>query len=192
MGKTTQIARLRAALEAEGVQVYVTREPGGDSVSEAVRNLLLTSKLLTSEMTPRAELLLFLASRAQNVEYVIRPHLAKGAVVLCDRFTDSSLAYQGFARGLGMSEVTQLNTFATGGLTPDLTILLDIDPAIGLARQPDHNRMEDQGLAFHRLVREGFLLAAANEPTRFLVLDATQPPETLQAEIYVQVRQLLD
>ena len=186
-GKTTQIARLQAALEAEGRQVCVTREPGGDRVSEAVRHLLLTS-----EMTPRAELLLFLASRAQNVEYVIRPQLEQGVVVLCDRFTDSSLAYQGLARGLGISEVTHLNAFATGGLVPDLTVLLDIDPAIGLARQTDHNRMENQGLAFHQLVRQGFLAAAANQPARFLVLDATRPAEALHAEIYAQVHRILN
>jgi len=185
VGKSTQIALLRGALEAEGIPVSVTREPGGDSLSEAVRHLLLTT-----EMSPRAEMLLFLASRAQNVAQVITPQLATGRLVLCDRFIDSSIAYQGVARGLGIEAVAQLNAFATGGLHPDLTILLDIDPAIGLARQPNHTRMEHQGLEFHRRVRQGFLIAAANEPSRFLVLDATLPVETLHAQIHHEVCRL--
>ena len=182
VGKTTQIALLRSALERDGETVCVTREPGGDSVSEAVRRLLLTS-----DMTPRAELLLFLASRAQNVEYVIRPHLLRGGIVLCDRYIDSSVAYQGMARGLGMEAVAHLNTFATNGLVPDLTFLLDLDPAAGLARQPDHNRMENEGLVFHQRARQGFLAAAANEPVRIVVLDAMLPVDSLQAQIYACV-----
>lgn len=186
VGKTTQIALLRSALEKEGATVCVTREPGGDSVSETVRHLLLTS-----DMTPRAELLLFLASRAQNVEHVIRPHLLKGGIVLCDRFIDSSVAYQGMARGLGMEAVAHLNTFATNGLIPDLTFLLDLDPASGLARQSDHNRMENEGLEFHRIARQGFLAAAVNEPARIVVLDAMIPIASLQAQIYGHVRNRL-
>ena len=183
VGKTTQIALLRSALERDGAKVRVTREPGGDAVSETVRHLLLTT-----EMTPRAELLLFLTSRAQNVEHVIKPHLAQGGIVLCDRFTDSSLAYQGWARGLGLEAVAQLNAFATGGLVPDVTFLLDLDPEQGLSRQTNHNRMENEGLAFHRRAREGFLQVAANEPTRIVVLDALLPPAELSAKIYGEVR----
>jgi dTMP kinase len=186
-GKTTQIALLRATLEQDGFDVCVTREPGGDPLGESVRQLLLHS-----DMTPRAELLLFLASRAQNVEQVIRPHLAAGGVVLCDRFTDSSLAYQGHARGLGAETVARLNAFAVNGVTPDLTLLLDLPPEIGLARQAEHNRMEGQGLEFQQRVREGFLLAAQNNTERFRVLDAQAPVETLQATIYAEVRQLLE
>ena len=115
----------------------MTREPGGDALAEAVRRLLLHE-----EMTPRAELLLFLAARAQNVERVIRPHLAAGGVVLCDRFIDSSLAYQGYARGLGRDAVHISTPLRSGGLLPDLTFLLDLPPEIGLARQSDRNRME--------------------------------------------------
>ncbi len=183
-GKTTQIALLRLALEQAGQSVCVTREPGGDRVGESVRGLLLAH-----DMTPRAELLLFLASRAQNVEYVIRPHLERGGVVLCDRFIDSSVAYQGLARGLGMDTVARLNEFATNGLLPDLTFLLDADPASGLARQPDHNRMENEGLAFHQRARQGFLNAAANNPARIIVLDAALTPDALHTRIYDLVRQ---
>lgn len=185
-GKTTQIALLQSYLEQQGHTVRVTREPGGDAVAETVRNLVLNASV-----TPRAELLLFLASRAQNVEQVIRPHLRKGDTVLCDRFTDSSLAYQGHARGLGRDIVAQLNAFATDGLTPDLTILLDLPPEIGLARQSAHNRMEAETLEFHRRVREGFLREAENDKARFYVLDATRTPDTLHTEIVARVCQVL-
>ncbi len=177
-GKTTQIALLRAALERDGHSVCVTREPGGDALGESVRQLLLHS-----EMTPRAELLLFLAARAQNVDQVIRPHLATGGVVLCDRFIDSSLAYQGHARGLGTETVARLNTFAVNGVIPDLTFLL--------ARQTEHNRMEAQGLEFHRRVREGFLIGAQNNTERFRVLDAQAPVGALHTAIYEHVQELL-
>jgi dTMP kinase len=185
-GKTTQIALLRAALERDGHSVCVTREPGGDALGESVRQLLLYS-----DMTPRAELLLFLAARAQNVDQVIRPHLATGGIVLCDRFIDSSLAYQGHARGLGVETVARLNTFAVNGVIPDLTLLLDLPPEIGLARQTEHNRMEAQGLEFHRRVREGFLIGAQNNKERFRVLDAQAPVAALHAAIYEHVQGLL-
>ena len=140
-GKTTQIVLLKAALEKDGYSVCVTREPGGDKIAEGIRSLLLHS-----EMTPRAELLLFLASRAQNVESVIRPHLEGGGIVLCDRFIDSSVAYQGVARGLGRDETAVLNEFAVGGVAPDLTFLLDLLPETGLARQGEKNRMEAEAI----------------------------------------------
>ncbi len=185
-GKTTQIALLRAALEREGRQVRVTREPGGDAVAEGVRTLVLQG-----QVTPRAELLLFLAARAQNVERVIRPGLEAGEVVLCDRYIDSSVAYQGYARGLGPDTVAQLNTFATGGLIPEVTILLDPPPEVGLARQRERNRMEAESLAFHQRVREGFLAEAEKNPARISVLDATLPPQALHACIYARVQQVL-
>lgn len=177
-GKTTQIALLKEVLERQGRRVCVTREPGGDAVAEGVRQLLLSQ-----EMSPRAELLLFLASRAQNVERVILPELAQGSVVLCDRFIDSSVAYQGVARGLGRDTVAALNDFATGGLTPDLTFLLDLDPETGLNRQTDRNRMEAESLSFHRQVREGYLEEAARSPQRFRILNAAQSPEILHHAI---------
>lgn len=185
-GKTTQIARLREALERAGHSLVVTREPGGDALAEGVRSLLLHG-----DMEPRAELLLFLASRAQNTERVIKPHLEQGSIVLCDRFIDSSVAYQGVARGLGREVVARLNTFATGGLVPDLTFLLDLAPEIGLARQTDRNRMEEESLAFHIHVREGFLAEAQNDGKRFCVLDAAQAPESLHAAILERVHQKL-
>ena len=181
-GKTTQIALLRAALEREHHTVCVTREPGGDAFAESLRSLLLNHT-----MTPRAELLLFLASRAQNVEQVIRPQLAAGSVVICDRYIDSSIAYQGCARGLGRETVAALNAFATADLVPDLTILLDLPPEIGLSRQTDRNRMEEESLPFHERVREGFLTSAANGPLRFRVLDASQPPELIHGRIVTLV-----
>ena len=182
-GKTTQIAMLRTYLQQEGYSVCVTREPGGDAVAETVRRLLLES-----EVSPRTELLLFLASRAQNVESVIRPHLAQNGIVLCDRYIDSSIAYQGCARGLGRETVFQLNTFAIANVIPHVTFLLDICPSIGLARQMDRNRMEAESLAFHQLVREGFLREAANYPERFCVLDALLSATELHEAITDRVR----
>jgi dTMP kinase len=184
-GKTTQITLLRERLEAEGLSVCVTREPGGDALGEGIRSLLLHSA-----MTPRAELLLFLAARAQNVAQVIRPHLAAGEIVLCDRFIDSSIAYQGYARALGRDAVARLNAFATDGLVPDLTILLDLAPEVGLARQQESNRMEAEGLEFQRRVRAGFLAEAARAPERFCVLDASLPIERLHAEIFARLQQM--
>lgn len=181
-GKTTQITRLHAALEHDGLSVTVTREPGGDAFAEGIRSLLLHN-----EMTPRAELLLFLAARAQNVESVIRPHLAEGQIVICDRYIDSSIAYQGFARGLGHDMVDRLNGFATNGLRPDVTILLDLPPEEGLLRQTDQNRMEAESLAFHNRVREGFLAEAQKDPARFVVFDALQSVEQLHAKIYTHI-----
>ncbi len=186
-GKTTQIRLLREALTAEGWSVLVTREPGGDPVAEGVRSLLLHT-----EMAPRAELLLFLASRAQNVERVVRPELKRGTIVLCDRYTDSSVAYQGVARGLGREVVIELNRFATGGLEPDLTLLLDLPPEIGLARQAEHNLMEAESLQFHQKVREGFRAEAVNNPSRFLMLDAAQSSEMLHGQILAAVRKRLN
>ncbi len=185
-GKTTQIALLRAALEASGLTVCVTREPGGDTISEAIRALLLEH-----EMTPRAELLLFLASRAQNVEEVIRPRLAAGDIVLCDRFIDSSIAYQGVGRGLGRDRVAQLNAFAVHGVTPDLTVLLDLPPETGLARQLEKHRMELENLEFHERVRQGFAAEARNDSGRFCVLDAQEPPDRLHAAIFERVQAAL-
>ena len=184
-GKTTQIALLLDYLRQLGQDVRVTREPGGDAVAETVRRLLLER-----DMAPRAELLLFLAARAQNVDRVIRPHLAAGGTVLCDRFIDSSIAYQGYARGLGRDTVFHLNAFAIDGLLPDLTILLDLPPEIGLSRQMDRNRMEAESLEFHVRVREGFLREAENNPARFCVLDATQEAAALHASIRERVSAL--
>ncbi|GGR47164.1 thymidylate kinase [Deinococcus seoulensis] len=178
-GKSTQLARLAAQLEAHGQTHTVTREPGGTPLGLRVREVLLDPALT---IDPLPEFLLYSASRAQLVRNVIRPALERGEVVLCDRYADSSLAYQGGGRGLNAGLLRQITQEATGGLTPHLTVLLDLDPAVGLERaarrgQPD--RLEQADLDFHRRVRQAFLTLAAADPDRFLILDATQDQDTL-------------
>jgi dTMP kinase len=189
-GKSTQVELLRRALEDRGVDVLVTREPGGTPVGERVRALLLDPGV---ELHPRAEALLFAAARAELVEQVIRPALERGAQVLCDRYLDSSLAYQGGARGLGRNPVEEVNRFATGGLLPDLVVLLDLDPAEGLRRQARHrDRIEAQDLEFHRRVRDAFRELAAAHPARFAVIDATAPVPEVAARVQAAVLALLE
>ncbi len=191
-GKTTQIARLENALADLGHTVTRTREPGGDAVGERVRDLLLHSGTPGS-VGAEAELLLFAAARAQNVASVVRPALAAGRVVLCDRFTDSTLAYQGAGRGLPADVIAMLNAFATGGLVPDRTFLLDLPPALGLARQraTEQDRLDREDLAFHERVRESFLVIAAREPGRVIVLDAARAPDAVFADLLAAVTALL-
>ncbi len=182
VGKSTQIGLLRDWLTATGHQVVTTREPGGTPLGAELRRLVLDP---AGEITPRAETLLYAADRAHHVETVIRPALERGAVVLTDRYVDSTLAYQGAGRGLG-DEARAVTTWATGGLTPGLTVLLDLDPVEGLARagrraRPD--RLESASPDFHRAVRAEFLALAAAEPERYLLLDATRGPEELAVEV---------
>jgi len=154
--------------------VLLVREPGGTPLGEALRGLLLDPR---SRVDPHAEALLYAAARAQLVADVVRPALQEGRDVVCDRFVDSSLAYQGAARGLGVAEVGAVNAFATGGLLPDRTILLDLAPAAALARKDGaRDRMEGADVAFHQRVRDCFVSLAASEPDRFVVIDASQPP----------------
>lgn len=186
-GKTTQLARLEARLRAAGQAVTVTREPGGTPLGTRVREVVLDPAV---EIEPLGEFLLYSASRAQLVREVLRPALERGETVLCDRYADSSLAYQGAGRGLSLPLLRQITAEVTGGLTPGLTVLLDLDPALGLQRaarrgQPD--RLEQADLNFHRRVRQGFLDLAHAEPHRFLVLDATRPEDELEAEIWAAV-----
>ncbi|MGB9620485.1 MAG: dTMP kinase [Armatimonadota bacterium] len=171
-GKSTLAAHLAGQLARQGGEVVVTAEPGGDPVAEQIRRFLLHS---ADAISDRAELLLFEAARAQHVEKTILPALKRGAVVICDRFTDSSLAYQGLARGLGLEVVTELNEFATGGLRPDLTILLDLPAEVGLSRTRSKDRFSSEGIEFHNAVREGYLAIAAREPDRFVIIDAGRP-----------------
>jgi len=187
-GKTTQIALLRAHLEEHGHTVLTTREPGGSDVGEAIRDILLNHK---GAPVPRAEMLLFLASRAHITDTVIRPALDRGTVVICDRFIDSTAAYQGHARGLDLDAIYRLNEFATGGLLPEITFLLDLDPAHGLGRQKDRNRMEAEPLAFHTRVREGFLTEAARSPERFHVIDASCTVGEIQQNILAAISPLV-
>lgn len=186
-GKTTQLARLEARLRAAGRAVTVTREPGGTPLGARVREVVLDPAV---DIEPLGEFLLYSASRAQLVREVLRPALERGETVLCDRYADSSLAYQGAGRGLGLPLLRQITDEVTGGLSPDLTVLLDLDPALGLERaarrgQPD--RLERADLDFHRRVRQGFLDLARAEPQRFLVLDATRSADDLEAEIWAAV-----
>ncbi len=181
-GKSTQLGLLRAELAAAGREVVVTREPGGTPIGERIRAILLDP--VAAEMCPETEALLFAAARAQLVAQVIRPALEQGAVVLCDRFLDSSLAYQGGARGLGVDRVEALNRFGTGGLLPDVVVLLDLDPAVGLARRGwGRDRIEGQELDFHRAVAKAFGGLAARHPDRFVVVDADGSPGQVAARV---------
>ncbi len=189
-GKSTQLELLRQELEKRGHQVATTREPGGTPAGEAIRVILLDR---ASTLDARTEALLFAAARAQLVEQVIRPALERGEVVLCDRYLDSSLAYQGVARGLGEEPVREINRFATGGLLPDLVVLLRLDPAEGLARgRGSRDRIEGLDLEFHRKVARGFLDLAEAEPARFAVVDAAAPPEAVASEVRAAVLSLLE
>ena len=183
-GKTLQIKLLAEFLRAEGVQVLTTREPGGTPIGDQVRAVL--TRMDNAGMHPRTEILLFLASRAQLVEELVRPQAAAGWTVLCDRYADSTLAYQGYGHGYDLPLLRGLLEFATGGLRPDLTLLLDVDPALGLARKRgsgEWNRLDAYQLSFHQRVRAGFLELAAAEPTRWVTVDASQPPEAVQADV---------
>ncbi|MCC6625868.1 MAG: dTMP kinase [Chloroflexi bacterium] len=186
-GKTTQARRLAALLEARGQPVCLTREPGGTPIAEQVRAILLRPE--NHAMLPAAELLLYLAARAQHTAEVIRPALRAGVTVLCDRYSDSTLAYQGFGHGLPLAEVEQMDSFATGHLRPDLTIYLDVPVAVGLARKrgAEWNRLEAQTVAFHERVRAGYHTLIERAPARFLVLDGQRPEADLAAEIAATV-----
>jgi dTMP kinase len=186
-GKGTQLSRAEEYLRAQGHDVLVTREPGGTDTGERIRQVLLDPT--TGKLDPRAEALLFAASRAQTVSHVIRPGLAEGKVVISDRYVDSSLAYQGWARGLGEPDVLSLNVWATQGLFPDLVILLHVEPERGLLRStasPD--RMELEGQDFHAKVSDAYLRIAEEHPERFVVVDAEVSPD----EVFAQVREALD
>ena len=190
-GKSTQVARLAGRLAEHETAHLVTREPGGTPLGTRVRDLVLLPEL---EVSPLSEFLLYSASRAQLVRDVISPALSRGEVVVCDRYADSSLAYQGFGRGLEREFMHTVTWEATGGLSPHLTFLLDLDPELGLARAaakgaPD--RLERADLAFHTRVRSGFLALAGAQPERVVVLDALRSPEDLAAEIWSLVSRTL-
>ena len=172
VGKTTIAAALRDALrDKTGREVVLTADPGGDPVADRIREIILHS---TDPVALETELLLLLASRAQRVSTVIRPALERGDWVISDRYTDSTLAYQGFGRGFDLEWLRELNDFATGGLRPDLTILLDAPLEIGLARQDVADRIGGESLEFHQKVREGFLALAREEPDRIFMVDAAK------------------
>jgi len=193
-GKTTQVRTLAEKLRDRGLEVVVTREPGATEVGERIRALLLEGTAGGQAPSPRAEALLYAADRAHHVATVIRPALARGAVVISDRYVDSSLAYQGAGRTLPVDELSWLSSWATGGLKPDLVILLDVDPSVGLARVASRghvDRLESESLAFHERVRYAFLDLAAADPHRYLVLDASQSPEKIHQAVMERVALLL-
>lgn len=185
-GKSTQISRLAERLRAAGYAVLQTREPGGTTIGEQIRHVL--HDLDNTAMQPRAELLLYSAARAQLVGEVIRPHLNRGGLVLSDRFYDSTLAYQGYGHGLELDTLRHIQAFATGGLTPDLTLLFDIDAETGLSRRKvgdgEWNRLDAYALEFHNRVRDGYLALAEAEPKRWVRLDAAQSVETLAVRVW--------
>ncbi|MEZ4709715.1 MAG: dTMP kinase [Caldilineaceae bacterium] len=192
-GKTTQIRLLAEQLIKDGHQVLLTREPGGTTIGNAIREILLNQP--HAEMSPRAEALLFNAARAQLVDEVVRPALTQGKIVLSDRYNDSTLAYQGYGRNQNLSDLRGLGDFATAHLTPDLTLFLDIDPVEGLRRKQacdgaEWNRMEAQAVAFHQTVREGYLQLARQEPARWRIVNAAQDVAAIQSEIQRQVANL--
>jgi len=190
-GKTTQLRLLAAWLREGGHEVTCTREPGGTPISEAIRDVLLDPS--RREMRPETEILLFSAARAQIVGQVIRPLLAEGAIVLCDRYADSTFAYQGYGRGLHLATLRIITAFATGGLVPDLTVYLDIPIEEGLRRKPaeEWNRLEAQALAFHQRVRDGYLAMTEAEPQRWLAVDAAATIEQVQMVIRERVERLV-
>jgi dTMP kinase len=181
-GKGTQVRLAKDFLESQGHEVLVTREPGGTKLGEHLRDTLLEHD--QASVDARAEALLFAASRAQHVSHVIRPALEEGKIVLCDRYLDSSLAYQGTGRGLGEQDVLSLSVWATQGLFPDLVILLHIEPDKGLSRiEGDQDRIESEDEAFHAKVADAFLRIAEDHPERFRVIDASGPPEQVHARV---------
>ena len=189
-GKSTQSRLLLKKLEQRNIPVVLTHEPGGTALGNEVRKALKRRR--GSFISPQAELFLFAASRVQLVAELIRPALEEGKVVICDRFTYSTLVYQGYGRGLDLTAIEMVNNMATGNLNPDLIILLDISPEQGLARKRSlKDRFELEDLSFHRRVREGYLKMAAAEPDRWLVIDASLPKGKITEIIWDRVSQLL-
>ena len=184
-GKTRQVQPTADFLASKGYRVFTAREPGGTSIGDQVRDILMAMK--NTSMHPRAETLLFCAARAQLVEEVIKPHLAAGEVVLLDRYADSTLAYQGYGHQHDLSLIRKVLDFATSGLVPDLTLLLDIDPQAGLTRRQqgggEWNRLDAYQLAYHQRVRLGYLEMAKQDPVRWKVVDASQPTDMVQSQI---------
>ncbi|MEX1247387.1 MAG: dTMP kinase [Anaerolineales bacterium] len=183
-GKTSQLPGLAAALRAQGYDVLTTREPGGTAIGDQVRKVLFD--LANKGMNPRTEILLFQSSRAQLVEEVIRPALKAGKVVLCDRYADSTLAYQGYGHGVDLVVLGEILRFATGGLRPDLTLFLDVKVEQGLERRNrggDWNRLDDYDKKFHRRVYDGYHKLIAAERERWAVVNAAQPPEAVAVDL---------
>jgi dTMP kinase len=184
-GKTMQINPTADFLRGQGLTVFTAREPGGTSIGNQVREILMSMD--NTSMNPRTETLLFCAARAQLVNEVLRPHLERGEVVILDRYADSTMAYQGYGHQNDLELIKNLLAFATGGLKPDLTLLLDIDPEEGLKRRQENggewNRLDAYQLQYHQRVRNGYLKMADAEPDRWRLVDASQPPDMVQSKI---------
>lgn len=189
VGKSSQAQLLARRLRADGRSVVVTREPGGSERAEKIRGLILADG--SDTLDARTEALLFAAARADHATHLLRPALERGDVVISDRFIDSSVAYQGVARELGGDWIRQLSLWATGGLVPDLTIVLDLDVAAGLGRAQDRNRLERESPAFHMAVRQAFLDMAAHDPDRYVVISAAAPLEEVAETVDARVAPLL-
>ena len=193
-GKSTAIKRIVEKLTSEGYEIVLTREPGGTPIAEEIRNVILDKK--NTAMDPRTEALLYAASRRQHLVEKVIPALKEGKLVLCDRFIDSSLAYQGGAREIGIDNVYNMNLFATEGMLPDLTVLFDIKPEEGLARiaansQREVNRLDVEKLAFHNKVRDSFHELAKRFPKRFVIIDASKSPDEVFEESYKAIENRL-
>ena len=192
-GKSTQIKLLCAQLQAQNLPAVLTREPGGTAIGDQIRQILLSP--VHAEMMDVTEFLLFSASRSQLVRQVIRPHLAAGRIVLCDRYADSSLAYQGYAHGLELGTLRQITHFATDGLTPDCTFYFDLDVAIGLRRKQQGDapldRLDAKAIEFHERVRQGYLMMAKEEPARWIIIQAQQDVDEVQRQVRQHMDQLL-
>ena len=199
-GKSTAIKHLAAFFLARGYDPLCTREPGGCALGRSLRSILLSTR--NSNLSRRSELFLFLADRAQHLAEIVRPALEAGQMVLCDRYTDSTLAYQGYGRGLDIEHLRSLNLMATAGLNPDLTLLLDVSVRCGLERAGERNKAEGtvvaegrfdaESLDFHERVRAGYLALAAEEPERFAIVDAAQAPEDITLQCRVAIEKVLN
>ncbi len=189
-GKSTIVKRLAKAIRSRGLEVVETFEPGDTEAGARIRQILLDPEL--KGLSPLTELLLYFADRAEHVQKVIKPALKEGKVVLCDRFMDSTFAYQGYGRGLDLEALYRLNEIATGGLKPDLTVLLDLDVKTGLGRNRKtgkDDRFEQESLEFHQRVREGFLELARKEPERFVVVDAMGPIDRVFEDVFMRINE---
>ncbi|ETT46917.1 MULTISPECIES: dTMP kinase [unclassified Paenibacillus] len=185
-GKTTVLGRVAAYLQNHSMPYLITREPGGIEIAEKIRSIILDPA--HTAMDARTEALLYAAARSQHLAQVVEPALQEGITVLCDRFVDSSLVYQGYARGLGIEEVRGINRFATGGRMPDLTFYLDVDPEVGLSRiaanqNREVNRLDLESLEFHQKVKAGYELVIGSDPERIVVLDANRPIHMVEQDI---------
>lgn len=194
-GKSTQIARLAERFQKEGREVLSTREPGGTEIGEQIRNIIVHNSK-GDEMCAETELLLFAAARAQLVREVIAPALQRGAIVLSDRYLDSSTVYQGIGRNLGADPVAQINRFAVGTVMPNLTVVIDVPTEVGLARIKQRasdlpDRMERENIDFYQKIREGYLVLAQSMADRFVIVDGTQTQDAIEKKIWAAVKERL-